>query len=357
MLETLSRRSERPPPKERRRGPWILLIVFIVLVGSVAVAGGWWARAVGSCGDGAGCPHTRLVIDIPPGSSGADVADILKENGVIRSTMAFKLMAKFRARGGFDAGTYTNLTTNMTVSEALDALKLGPLPQQSLKLLIREGLNVKQTAAAIQDALGVRIKDFVSAATSGDFSLPPYLPQGTNTVEGFLFPNTYDFFAGSAPKDIIDKLLKEFRTQVADLPWDTYKRAGITSEYDVIIVASMIEREAKFDEDRAKIARVIYNRLKKGMPLEIDATVQYALNKYAPLTTDDLNVDSPYNTYKITGLPPTPIASPSLASIAAALSPANGKWLYYLVTSCDGHHTFTSSYDEFINLKNSAPSC
>src|SRR5439155_12337626 len=118
----------------------------------------------------------------------------------------------------------------------------------------------------------------------------------------------------------------------------------LKNDYEVVVVASMIEREAKFEEDRGKIATVMYNRLAKGMPLQIDATVEYALGTYKTrLTFDDLKVQSPYNTYLHKGLPPTPIASPGLASIEAALSPAKGSWLYYVVCDSQGHHAFTSS--------------
>jgi UPF0755 protein len=351
VLETMMKSSERAP-RDRRRGGVILLIVILLLVGSVIAAGGWWTWATGASG-----PNEKIVVVIPPGSTGSEVADILKNAGVIRSTLAFKVMSRFRGfSAGFEAGTYTNLTTNMSISAALTALKKGPLPQKTLSAVFPEGLTVAQMADRVQDQLGIPKKAFIAAANSGKFSLPPYLPEGTSSLEGFLFPKTYEFASGVKADDVIQKLLDQFGTEVEGLPWNGYRKLGLKSKYDVVIVASMIEREAKFDEDRARIARVIYNRLNKPMRLEIDATVQYALDKYEPLTLDDLKVDSPYNTYLIDGLPPTPIASPGLASLAAALSPADGNWLYYLVCDADGHHAFTNSYAEFLRLK-ANPSC
>jgi UPF0755 protein len=150
---------------------------------------------------------------------------------------------------------------------------------------------------------------------------------------------------------VIKRLLAQFKSEVSGLPVNNYKRLGLESPYDVVIVASMIEREARFPEDRPKIARVIYNRLSKGMALQIDATVQYALGNWRPLTLDDLEFASPYNTYLHQGLPPTPIAAPGRASLEAALSPARGKWLYYVVIDAQGHHAFTASYDEFLRLR------
>jgi UPF0755 protein len=346
-------KSHERAPRDRRRGGVILLIVILLLVGLVVAAGGWWTWATAASG-----PQEKIVVVIPPGSTGAQVADVLKKADVIRSTFAFKVMSRFRGFSeGFDAGTYTNLTTNMSVSAALTALKAGPLPQKSISAVFPEGLTVAQLAERVQDQLGIPKKDFIAAAQSGRFSLSPYLSKGAKTTEGFLFPKKYDFLAGVTADDVIQKLLDQFAKEVDGLAWGDYKKLGLGTRYEVVIVASMIEREAKFDEDRAKIARVIYNRLKKAPRLlQIDATVQYALNKYSPLLLEDLKVQSPYNTYLHPGLPPTPIASPGLASIEAALAPADGNWMYYLVCDADGHHAFTNSYAEFLRLK-SDPSC
>jgi UPF0755 protein len=340
-------------PRDRRRVGVILLIIILLLVGLAVAAGGWWTWATAASGH-----QDKIVVVIPTGSTGAQVADILKKANVIRSTFAFKVMSRFRGFSkGFEAGTYTNLTTNMSTAAALTALKAGPLPVKSLSAVFPEGLTVAQIAERVQDQLGIPKKDFLAAAQSGTFSLPPYLPNNSKNLEGFLFPKKYDFLSGVKADDVIKKLLDQFAKEVDGLRWNDYKKLGLKSKYEVVIVASMIEREAKFDADRAKIARVIYNRLAKGQALEIDATVEYALGTYKPkLTYDDLKVQSPYNTYLHTGLPPTPIATPGLASIAAALAPADGNWLYYLVCDTQGHHAFTNSYSEFLRLK-ANPSC
>jgi UPF0755 protein len=347
MLETLPKRAERHP-RERRRGLVILVTILILLLAFAATGAGFWSWATGAAG-----PKTKLVVTIPQGASGSDVAGLLKQEGVIRSTWAFKLLARFRGfSGGFQAGVYTRLTTNMSVEDALDALKKGPLPKKSLQALFPEGLTLRQTAERAQDLLGIRRSEFMKAATSGKWGLPPYLPKGTKNLEGFLFPKKYEFEAGSTADAVIKRLLAQFKLEVRDLPWSNTKRLGLTRPYDVVIVASMIEREARFPEDRPKIARVIYNRLAKGMPLQIDATVEYALGEYkSKLTLEDLKVSSAYNTYLHRGLPPTPIANPGLAALEAALSPAKGKWLYYVLIDAQGHHAFTASYDEFLKLK------
>ncbi|HEV8420657.1 MAG TPA: endolytic transglycosylase MltG [Actinomycetota bacterium] len=346
MLETLPKRAERKP-RERRRGLVILATILILLIAFAATGVGFWSWATSAAG-----PKTKVVVTIPQGASGSDVASLLEQEGVIRSTWAFKLMARFRGfSGGFQAGVYTNLATNMSVEDALDALKKGPLPKKSVRALLPEGLTVGQTAARVQDQLGIRRADFMSAANSGEWSLPPYLPKGTKSLEGFMFPKAYEFEAGVTADAVVKRLLAQFKLEARDLPWSRYKSIGLKRPYDVVTVASMIEREARFPEDRPKIARVIYNRLARGMPLQIDATVQYALGAWRPLTLRDLKFESPYNTYLHQGLPPTPIASPGLASLEAALSPAKGKWLYYVVIDAQGHHAFTASYDEFLRLR------
>jgi UPF0755 protein len=212
-----------------------------------------------------------------------------------------------------------------------------------------EGLRIEQTATRAADQLGIGRDNFIRAATSGRFALPPFLPEGTVSVEGFLFPSTYDFRPDVNADDVIERLIAQFDEEAAALPWDNAQALGLT-EYEVVIVASLIEREARFPEDRANISAVIHNRLAKGMRLEIDATVQYALGDWEPILIEDREVDSPYNTYRVDGLPPSPIASPGLAALEAALQPADADYLYYVVIDAEGHHAFTDSYDEFLRL-------
>lgn len=345
MLETVPGRTERHRrPRERRRG-LIILLAFAILIGGLAVGmGAFYAWATGASG-----PQTKLTITIPQGASESQVADILKKNGVIRSSLVFRLVAKIRRIGQFEAGQYNDLTTNMTISAAIDALRQGPY-LASIVVTFPEGWTLSQVADRAADELGVSRSDFLRTARSGNYSLPPYLPKG-RSVEGFLFPNTYDFLKGTTSDAVIKRLLDQFKTEAANLPWANAKKLGLT-DYQVVVVASMIEREAKFDADRAKIAAVIYNRLKKGMALQIDATVNYALGKSGPITSADKAAPSPYNTYLHKGLPPGPIASPGLASLEAALNPASADYLYYVVIDAAGHHAFASSYDQFLKLKN-----
>jgi peptidoglycan lytic transglycosylase G len=344
MLETLPRRSERPR-RRRHRGLLIVLVLAVVLGGALVTAGLYYQWSTGASG-----PKKALVVTIPSGASGQQVGDLLKQQGVIRSTFGFRLMSKFRGfSSGFEAGKY-HMTTNMTASGAIAALNDGPFVE-SLRVTFPEGYRIEQMAQRAREKLHVRESDFTASATTGTWTVGDYLPKGTKSVEGFLFPSTYDFLKDDKAEDVIRRMLAEFENQVKDLPWSAAKTLGVT-DYQVVVAASLIEREARFDEDRAKIAAVIYNRLKKGMPLQIDASVQYVLGSWGPLTVKDRDIQSPYNTYLHKGLPPTPIASPGLKSIVAALTPADANYLYYVVIDAAGHHAFTASYQEFLKFKN-----
>ena len=322
----------------------VLLILFLALAGAaVAIGGFYWAT-------GASGEQGPVEVTVPVGATGEDVARILKEEEVIRSSFAFRLMAALKgAANDFQAGKY-RLTTNMTASDVLAALADGPFVE-TVSVTFPEGLTVSETAARANEGLGVSREEMTKAARSGRYSLPPYLPKGAPTVEGFLFPDTYDFLKDATPDAVIRRLLAGFDEHAKGLPWSRAGTLGV-SPYEVVVIASMIEREARVPGDRSKVAAVIHNRLKKGMLLQIDATIQYALGRQkSALTFDDLKVDSPYNTYLHAGLPPTPIASPGRASLEAALNPADADYLYYVVIDDEGHHAFTDSYQEFLRLK------
>jgi UPF0755 protein len=177
--------------------------------------------------------------------------------------------------------------------------------------------------------------------------LRPYLPKGAASLEGFLFPKTYEFVRqGLDERTVLQSMLDQFRTEVRDLPWDAADDLGLSS-YEVVIVASMIEREAKVDDERALIAGVIYNRLAQGWTLGIDATLLYDdPSPDGELSTVDIETDTPYNTRINAGLPPTPIANPGLASIRAALQPRSTDFMFYVLCADDGSHRFSETLAE-----------
>lgn len=325
----------------------LFLVLVLVLIGGAA-GGYWWAtRASG--------PSEPVTVEIPDGATAATVGELLEDAEVIRSALAFRLMVAVRGMGDdLRAGTY-RMSTNMTLEEALAVITDGPPPPKEVEVTIPEGYEVKEIAETVEESLRrVEAEGFTRLAQSGRFALPPYLPEGTGTVEGFLFPETYGFPTNSGADDVILRLLDQFEVEAAGLPWANAEDLGL-SPYEVVIVASMIEREAGIDADRPKISAVIHNRLERGIPLQIDATIQYALPEdNRLLTEEDYEYPSAYNTYLHADLPPTPIANPGEASLRAALEPADAEFLYFVVIDESGRHAFAETYDEFLRLKDRA---
>lgn len=227
-----------------------------------------------------------------------------------------------------------------------------PAVPATYKLTVPEGYTNKQTAEKVDSATEghITIADFEEAVNSGvyDFS---FVTEGGGNLEGFLFPKTYDVTEEQSAHSLVERMLEQFEIETEKLDWSQAAANGV-SRYQVLIIASMVEKEAKVPEERPVIASVIYNRLKAGMKLQICSTVQYALGEWKPkLSYSDLEVNSPYNTYKINGLPPGPICNPGFESISAALSPSSTDYLYFILTSPDGHHSFTSDYNQFLKWK------
>ena len=222
-----------------------------------------------------------------------------------------------------------------------------PEPVPTTRLTIPEGYRLTQIAERVEEALGIPAPKFLRAIERRDWVLDPYLPADAVGPEGFLFPETYEFLAeGTTPNDVIERLLDQFGTEAEALPWENAEALGVTP-YEVVIVASMIEKEAALAEERPVIAGVIYNRLEIDMVLGIDATLLYDdPSPDGQLSFSDLEFDTPYNTRINGGLPPTPIASPGLDSLRAALEPAETEFFYYVLCGEDGHHEFGVTLDD-----------
>ena len=326
-----------------------VLVLFLVLVLLGAGAGGLYLYTTGGSGS-----STPVTVEIPDGATADEVGGLLERRGVVRSALAFRVVTAARGLGSsLQAGAY-QLRTNMTVNEVLDILERGPIVQ-TVAVTIPEGLEVEEVAELTAETLPVDAALFQQRAASGEFVLPPYLPEDAGTVEGFLFPKTYEFPPETGEDEVITRLLDQFEVEADGLPWNRAEDLGM-SPYEVVIVASLIEREARVPQDRALISAVIHNRLREGMALQIDATVQYALPEdNRELTFEDYEFESPYNTYLHTGLPPTPIASPGRDSLGAALDPANEDYLYFVVVDAEtGEHAFADTYEEFLSLKDQA---
>lgn len=300
---------------------------------------------------------TVVTVDIASGMGATQVGKLLEEKGVIESSSAFVDLVK--ARGSEDKlrpGIYS-LAQGEELIAVVEKLEKGEgLPSQ--KLTIPEGQAVSQTAAQLNkgDAIDGDEYEKLAADPTG-FTIPKVgrTAPRVETLEGLLFPSTYYLLSGDGAEEFIAAQLEAFAAKTEELPWGNIDELGV-SAYEVVIIASLIEKEARIADERNKVAAVIYNRLKKDMTLGIDATVRYALDKWTgSLTKDDLDVDSPYNTRVNKGLPPTPICSPGVAALEAALDPADVDFLYYVLTDTEGNHFFTADYDEFLEAKEQAP--
>lgn len=295
----------------------------------------------------------EVTVRIPPGSSTAAIAALLAKNQVIDDESDFREMAEERGVGEqLKPGVY-RFKRGEALELVLERLVLGLQVPEGV-LTVPEGYAIADIAALVSEKTGVSTDDYI-AATAAEV-MPPLAGAGAAAdLEGFLFPSTYDIEPEMTATALVDQQVERFRDETVGLPWDRAGRSGL-SEYEVLIVASLIEREARVPEERPLIAAVIYNRLRAGMRLEIDASVQYAIGEWKEeLTQADLDTDSAYNTRLYGGLPPGPICNPGLASIEAALDPAEVDYIYYVATGDEaGHHFFTASYEEFLKARDAS---
>jgi UPF0755 protein len=284
---------------------------------------------------------------IPPGETTRGIAGILATDGVIGSTFEFRILSKLRGLDGkIEAGRY-DMWKHMGVQAALDVLAKPPV-EKGVAITVPPGFTLDQISDRVAAHTKITKAAFLAAATNA--TLPSVLGASrAKTLEGVLFPETYVVGDTESAPELVGRMEAEFDKRTASLDWAQATKLGMT-RYQIVIVASLIEREAKVPGDRAKVAAVIYNRLRKHMRLQIDATAIYGIPHKVP-TLADLRRPSPYNTYLIDGLPPTPIASPGLAVLDAALHPAPIDALYYVVCEPSGQSCFTNSATEFQKLQ------
>ena len=339
--------------KRRKKVGKCLLIAVLVVIAVIAIAAAGFAVMMGGANKALDPGSTQSVaVTIPSGTSTDGIGRILESDGVIKSADSFKLQSKMKGMDGkYKAGEYT-LSPSMTMTEIMEILVSGNA--NTIRFTIPEGLNVNETADKLLAEGLINKELFMKEIESGQFNYAflKDAPSGENRLEGYLYPNTYDVFTTASEHDIIDRMLRQMDVVFTD---EMYERANERNMdlNEVMTVASLIERETKVDSERATVSSVIYNRLSRGMKLQIDATVQYALGEQKQfLTYKDLEIDSPYNTYRIDGLPPGPICSPSEAPIKAALYPEDTDYIYYVLSKeKDGTHKFASNYDQFLIYK------
>lgn len=324
------------------------IVVLLALVVASAIGLTWLASPVGGGAE-------PVIVSVPQGSSAAAVAGRLKEKGIIRSSRAFLLAANLSGKSSsLRPGAY-RLNRQMGLTEIIDKIEQGDIA--AVWVTIPEGFTLRQIAARLAEKELVTEEPFLRAATDGG-KYPEIQVGSDGSLEGFLFPDTYLIPLQTDAELVIREMLRTFRQKIST-PYareiETCELSRLVPEMSklrsVVIVASLIEREAKVPEDRAMISGVIHNRLRIGMRLEIDATVQYARGEHkSRLLYSDLKMNSPYNTYLHAGLPPGPIGNPGKAAIEAALRPAKTDALYYVARE-DGTHVFSGSLEEHNEAK------
>jgi UPF0755 protein len=317
--------------------------VIIALLTPLAVASLWVLSNVESSTAG----DADVVVEIQQGWNPTQVGDALQRSGVIDSSVAFQEVATSAGfAGGYAAGRY-DFVENSTAREALDTLRGGPrriVPD--LKLLLPPGLTIGQIAERVGKLEGKSAQAFLAAATSGTIR-SKYEPFFVNSLEGLTWPDTYFVGANEDEAQILQKIVTQFddKADALGLAGSGASNGG-QSPYQAVISASLIEAEAGSVDDAPLISAVIVNRLKENTPLQIDATLCYAKGGCPPVPTDaDRKIDSPYNTYKINGLPPTPIKTVSEVALKAALAPAPVPYKYY-VSDANGKTYYATTLQE-----------
>ncbi len=327
----------------RRRGRFTAVIAAVVLVPFLVLGTGvaWFLWEL----DTHGGPGKLVQVQIQPGWGVPRIGEELNRDHIIGSSLVFNIYARFNGDNSFQAGTY-DLHTKLGVRDAVAALKRGPRINYMV-LKVPPGRWLQQIATLV-GRLPTRSATVFMQAARNNAVRSDFEPAGVTNLEGLVRPDTYKVSNSQDEIAILQTMVHTFDTRAKRLGLATANVEGHAA-YQIVIVASLIEAEAKVPQDRPLIASVIYNRLRQNMKLQIDSTVIYARGKPADrkLTPGDLQtIASPYNTYLHAGLPPTPIGSVSDASLLAAMNPAHTSFLYYVLAGKDGHHAFASTFAE-----------
>ena len=295
-----------------------------------------------------------ILVEIEKGMSGREISDLLEEEGVIKSSTAFYILLRLKGIDDLKAGYYRFSTSNSPF-EIIEKLQQGE--EERFSVTIPEGFTLAEILNRFSDLSLPQLnkkdlnnyldKYVLELDLERDFNQLRLSDQGINFSEGFIIPNTYNFPMSYDEQQVAEELINYFASERLSLLKDAAQESDF-SAYQFLIIASLIEEEGKIAEENEIIASVIFNRLQQGMPLQLDATIQYALRERTErVLYSDLEIESPYNTYRIESLPPTPIASPGTKAVEAAINPAETDYLFYFARE-DGSHVFTESYEEHL---------
>lgn len=341
-------------PENRRIKPYVMaaLAVVALLVVIATVMAYLNSRSQDNAQTASITAGEHIKVTIPSGANAARIAQLLVQERVISDGKAFlSAIQKQDVASKIKSGTY-ELVAGSDYQQLIDRLIQGPNSSENA-LVVPEGFTVDKLADLVSQQFGISRDDFLAQAKASNYVDEfPFLKDAQNdSLEGFLWPKTYDFSSTTPTSDAIIKLmLTQYKTETANLDFEgaqqnIKQQYGITmSRYDFIKLASIIEKEALIDEDRPLIASVMFNRLKADMPLQSDATMGYVTK--GKVTPQDLKSDSPYNTQNKKGFPPTPICSPGIASLSAAMLPATTDNYYFWITKDE--HKFSKTYDEHL---------
>ncbi len=360
-----------PLPAPRSGPPWwvwrIIQVIAILLLSAAVFAGlraaaERFADAVGTTPETTStvAAGNAVTVEIPAGSSARFIAALLEDEGVIARGADFEDAVSARGVASrLKAGEYA-LVSGTGVDDIIDILVAGPEPVKTIRITVIEGLTIEEMLASLADQTDFTVDQLAAPLLDGTVTspyLPDEAPEGSEELarwEGLLAPDTYEFRADATAETIVGKLAQTLTDRVNAIDWTELEALELTP-YDGLIIASLIEGEAKLDEERPLIASVFTNRLELGIALQSCATIIYALGgDHNEVLLEDLEIDSPYNTYLYPGLPPTPIAGVRMASLEAAAAPADTEYLYFVLINNDGTHGFSATLEEHNRLKEQA---
>jgi UPF0755 protein len=349
MSDTVVETSAPTPSPSFRRRRLLALVLVVGLLALVVYGGKRAYDSVLGVADYSGTGTGQVLVQVQSGDSAGEIGATLLAKEVVKSVRAFTRAADADKRSRALQPGFYMLRRHMSAKSAL-ALLLDPKSRVRGRVTLPEGIPLSTVVARLVKYTELKRADVIAALQNpAVLGLPSYAGRH---VEGFLFPATYDVEPGMGAVEALQLMTEKFAEVAAGLELESRARELDLSPYEVVTIASIIEQETPLDADRPKVARVILNRLAQHMPLQLDSTVNYVrTERKARLSLEDLDVESPYNTYQHQGLPPTPIDSPGEKALEAALSPAQGDWLYFVTIDKQGHSLFTSDYQEFLRAK------
>lgn len=326
----------------------VILVLFVVIFAS----GGIYFKSRSGAYDVN--EEKKVVVNIPSGSGTDNIADILSDAKLIKNKLVFKINVKISGKASqFKAGEY-QFDQSYTNGEIIDDIAAGKIYHSGPKVTVKEGAtSIEIIDELVKKNLGTK-ENYEKLINNPDEFRDKYeflKDKNIKSLEGFLYPSTYFCTEGESEREVISRMLNKFDEMYKYKIKPEMDKHKDLNFYDVMKMASIIEKEAVVDKDRPLISSVFYNRLAKDMPLQSDATIQYAFKERKKVVTyEDLKIESPYNSYKYKGLPPTPIANPSWKSIEAAINPAETDYLYFVAKTDGGENNYAKTYEE--HLKN-----